>query len=239
MVNRWRRRSASISPATSSTSRFWPVSCGASTMSPSTPPARPAGRSSQPASAATARPTRSGSSISPPRRACSVPSPAISPPTSWSRRKAGWCWKSPSAATSPPRGRSMTRWVRSSPRSRSSASTIISARRRCRTSSPCASPTCCSSPCGTRPISTMCRSRWPRVWGWRAGRIITTPPARCATWCRTIFSSCSVLSPWSRRARLMPMRCATRSSRCCARSSPSARPISPTRRCAASIARVL
>ena len=29
------------------------------------------------------------------------------------------------------------------------------------------------------------RSRWPRPWAWKAAAIITTSPARCATWCRT------------------------------------------------------
>jgi glucose-6-phosphate 1-dehydrogenase len=35
--------------------------------------------------------------------------------------------------------------------------------------------------------------------------------ARCATWCRTISCSCSASSPWSRRPRWTPTRCATRS----------------------------
>ena len=48
--------------------------------------------------------------------------------------------------------------------SRSIASTIISARRRCRTSWCSASPTACSSRCGTATISTMCRSPSPRRW---------------------------------------------------------------------------
>ena len=39
----------------------------------------------------------------------------------------------------------------------------------------------------------------------------TTRPARCATWCRTTCCSCSASSPWSRRPRWTPMRCATKS----------------------------
>ena len=50
-----------------------------------------------------------------------------------------------------------------------------------------------------------------------AGAPTTTSPAPCATWCRTTCCSCSAWSPWSRRPRWRPIRCATRSSRCCAR----------------------
>ena len=44
-----------------------------------------------------------------------------------------------------------------------SASTTTSARRRCRTCWRCASPTRCSSRCGTATSSTRCRSPWPRT----------------------------------------------------------------------------
>ena len=104
-----------------------------------------------------------------------------------------------------------------SPRSAPSASTIISARRRSRTCSRCASPTRCSSRCGTRPTSTMSRSPSPRPSGSRAAAIITTAPARCATWSRTTCCSCWRWWRWSRRPISTRPRCATRRSRCCAR----------------------
>ena len=45
----------------------------------------------------------------------------------------------------------------------------------------------------------------------RAAAPITTPPAPCATWCRTTCCSCCASSPWSRQIRSTPMPCATRS----------------------------
>ena len=57
-------------------------------------------------------------------------------------------------------------------RSGRSASTIISARRPCRTCWRFALATGCSSRCGTRAASTMSRSPCPRRWGWRAAAIL-------------------------------------------------------------------
>ncbi len=55
-------------------------------------------------------------------------------------------------------------------------------RRRCKTSWASASTTPSSSRSGTTTTSSWCRSRWPRIWAWRAGAAATTtPPARCAT----------------------------------------------------------
>ena len=54
---------------------------------------------------------------------------------------------------------------RSSRKIRSTASITTSAKRRCRTCWRCALPTSCSSRSGTRPISTTCRSPWPRSVG--------------------------------------------------------------------------
>ena len=67
--------------------------------------------------------------------------------------------RSRSAPISPPRARSIKSCSAFSKRTRFSASTIISARRRCRTSWCCASPTDCSSRSGIAITSTMCRSR--------------------------------------------------------------------------------
>ena len=47
-------------------------------------------------------------------------------------------------------------------------------------------------------------------WAWRAGPVITTPPARCATWCRTICCNCSAWWRWNRPRGWKPMRCATK-----------------------------
>ena len=54
---------------------------------------------------------------------------------------------------------------------------------------------------------------------------ITKRPARCATWCRIICSSCCRWWRWSRRRGLTPMRCARRRPRCWRRSRPRARPM--------------
>ena len=48
------------------------------------------------------------------------------------------------------------------------------------------------------------RRRGPR-------RLLRHGRRACATWCRTTCCSCSASSPWSRRPRSRPMRCATRS----------------------------
>ena len=84
---------------------------------------------------------------------------------------------------------------------RSTASTITSARRPCRTSWCSASPTHSSSPSGTAATSTTCRSRWRRRWASRTAAATTTARACCATWCRTTCSSSSRWWRWSRRAR--------------------------------------
>ena len=60
--------------------------------------------------------------------------------------------------------------TRSSPRSRSSASTTSSARSRRRTSWRSASPTACSSRSGTATSSTTCRSTCPRRWASASAR---------------------------------------------------------------------
>ena len=72
----------------------------------------------------------------------------------------------------------------------SSASTITWARRRCTTCCTSALPTVSSNPSGTATTSKACRSPWPRTSACRAAAPSTTPPARCATWCRTTCSSC-------------------------------------------------
>ena len=89
-----------------------------------------------------------GCSISPPRPISTVRSAATSARTGWSPSSRASCWRSRSATTSPRRARSTTRSARCSARRRSSASTITSARRRCRTCWRCASPTRSSSGCG-------------------------------------------------------------------------------------------
>ena len=70
--------------------------------------------------------------------------------------------------------------ARSSTKIRSTASITTSAKRRCRTCWRCASPTSCSSRSGTPPISTTCRSPWPKASA-PARAAITTRAARCAT----------------------------------------------------------
>ena len=67
-------------------------------------------------------------------------------------------------------------------RSRSSASTTSSARRRPRTSWPSGSRTACSSRSGTATSSTTSRSTCRRPSAWRCGPPSTSPPARSATW---------------------------------------------------------
>ena len=89
----------------------------------------------------------------------------------------------------------------SSTSTRSTGSITISARRRCRTSWCCASPTACSSRSGTATTSTTCRSPSPNSSASATAAASTTRPARCATWCRTICSSCCRWWRWSRRSQ--------------------------------------
>ena len=159
-------------------------------------------------------------STSRPRPTCSARSAKVPVRPGSSRPRRAWCWKSRSAATSPRRSASTTRSAGCSTNRRSTGSTIISGRNRSRTCWPCASPTRCSRRSGTGPTSTMSRSPSPRPWASRSAPPTTTSPVPCATWCRTTSCSCSASSPWSRRPRWRPIRCATRSSRCCARCAP-------------------
>ena len=76
----------------------------------------------------------------------------------WPRRRAGSSPRSPSAPTWRRRRRSTRRSTRCSTSRRSSASTTSSARSRWTTSSPCASPTDCSSRSGTATTSPTSRS---------------------------------------------------------------------------------
>ncbi len=174
-----------------------PASWSGCSISRSTPPRRTASRRWRRRSATcrTASP-----SICRPRPACSSPPSRASNRSAWRARRCGSAWKSRSATTSPRPRRSTTRWPSASPRSGPSASTIIWARKPSRTSWRCASAISSSSRSGTRTASTMCRSPSPRRSGWRIARAITRARARCATWCRTISSSCSRSSRWSRRA---------------------------------------
>lgn len=48
------------------------------------------------------------------------------------------------------------------------------------------------------------------AWALKAAQAITTRRARCATWCRTTFSSFSALLPWNRHPRLRPTPYTTR-----------------------------
>ena len=73
---------------------------------------------------------------------------------------------------------------------RSTGSTTTWARRRCRTSWPCASPTPSSSRSGTAATSTTCRSRWPNRSASRSGAASTSGPAPCATSSRTTSCRC-------------------------------------------------
>ena len=84
---------------------------------------------------------------------------------------------------------------------RSTGSITISARKRSRTSWCCASPTACSSRSGIATTSTTSRSPSTRSSASAIAAASTTQPARCATWCRTICSSCCRWSRWSRRSR--------------------------------------
>jgi len=61
------------------------------------------------------------------------------------------------------------------------ASTTTWARRRCRTCSSSASPTCCSSRCGTGCTSITYKSRQPKPWAWAVAQPTTIRPGQCAT----------------------------------------------------------
>ena len=86
-------------------------------------------------------------------------------------------------------------------RGRSSGSTTTWARRRCRTSWRCASPTRCSSRSGTPTTSTTCRSPWPRTSASAAAPATTTASVPPATSSRTTCCSCSPSPPWRSRSR--------------------------------------
>ena len=78
------------------------------------------------------------------------------------RRAPGWWWRSRSGATARRRRSSTRSCTGPSPSATSSASTTSSARSRWRTCWCSASPTRCSSRCGTATSSPACRSPWPR-----------------------------------------------------------------------------
>ncbi len=89
--------------------------------------------------------------------------------------------RSPSGRRCRRRASSTAACSRSSKSPRSSASTTTSARRRSRTCWRSASPTACSSRCGTATTSTASRSPPPRTSASARAPTTTTPPARCAT----------------------------------------------------------
>ena len=72
-------------------------------------------------------------------------------------------------------------WPPPPPSTPSTASTTSSRSRRSRTCSACASPTACSSRCGTTTTSSASRSCGTRTWPWRGAPATTTTPAPCAT----------------------------------------------------------
>ncbi len=98
--------------------------------------------------------------------------------------------KNPSATICPAPSTSMPLSPKCCTKIRCSASIISWARKPCRTFLRSASPTACSSRCGIATASTMCRSLRPKPSAWKGAGVSTTPPAACATWCRTICSSC-------------------------------------------------
>ena len=107
---------------------------------------------------------------------------ATAPGGGWSSRsRSATTWRRPASST--------TSSTASSRPSRCSASTTTSARRPCRTSWRCGSPTRCSSRSGTPTTSTTCRSRWPRTSASAAGPATTTASAPPATSSRTTCSS--------------------------------------------------
>ena len=104
---------------------------------------------------------------------------------------------------------------------RSTASTTTSARRRSRTSSPCASPTPSSSRSGTAATSTTCRSRWPSRSGSRQ-RGGFYEHGRRAPRHRAEPRHAGAVADAHGAARppSTPRASATRRSRCCGRSDP-------------------
>ena len=68
-----------------------------------------------------------------------------------------------------------------------------------RTSCTSASPTPCSSRCGTAITSTACRSRWPRTSASGRAAPSTRKSAPCATWSRTTCCRSLRCSRWRRR----------------------------------------
>ena len=95
--------------------------------------------------------------------------------------RAGSSWRSPSATTSSPPGRWPPSCTSTSTSRSCTASTTTSARWATRRSSTCASPTPCSSRCGTAATSSVSRSPWPRTSASRTAATSTTRSARCAT----------------------------------------------------------
>jgi hypothetical protein len=96
-----------------------------------------------------------------------------------------------SVMISNPLPKSTTRSAGVLPKTRFTASIIISARRRCKTCWHCALQIHCSSRSGIAATSIMCRSRSPKIWVLPAGWSFTTGSARCGTWCKTTFCSSS------------------------------------------------
>ena len=118
-------------------------------------------------------------------------------------------------------------------RTRSTASTISSARRRCRTSWRSASPTACSSRSGTATASITCRSPPPRRSASRTRGGFYEPTGALRDMVPNHVFSCCRWSPWSRRPPSTPTRSATRRPRCsppCSRSSRPKRGARPVRR---------
>ena len=153
-----------------------------------------------------------------PRRRCSARRSRALPAPGSPVRACDWRSRSRSVTTSRRAVRSTTRSPPPFPSRGPSASTIILARRRCRTCWRCASAISCSSRCGTPPASTMSRSPCRRPSGSKDAAIITTAWARSGTWCRTTCCSSSRSSRWSHRRGSTRRASATRRSRCCARS---------------------
>ena len=152
--------------------------CPAVSTTPApTPSSRPRWRPSISSSASPA----AGSTTSPCRRLWSAPASNTSrPPDSSTTRRATRLHARHRREADRPRSAPAPRdhahrRPPASPRARPTASTTISARRRCRTCWCCASPTASSSRCGTRNTSITCRSPSPRRRAWRS---TTRRPAR-------------------------------------------------------------
>ncbi len=159
----------------------------------------------------------------PPRRRCSARRSPGYTQRDWRGTRCGSGWKSRWALILRQAARSTTPSPKYFQRTARSASTIIWARKRCRTFSRCALAIPCSNRCGMRAGSTMSRSRCRKPSGWRGARAIITGRALCATWCRTIYCNYSRSSRWSRLHGSTARPFATKRSRCCARCAQSAR----------------